>query len=398
MKKQFWTLRYALINILYFAGFCTIHAYAAVFLLDKGFTNTQVGIVLAAANILSALLQPAVAGIIDRGGRITNRIVILFSVLFLLLGCILLLIATNGFILVFTVFGLMYTIQFVYQPIIIAMNFEYAQAGCDINFGLARGLGSAGFAVTSLFLGSAIESYGTNVILYVTIAVMIVSLIIVYTFKKPAVDGQANVDSEEFITDNDQSGQSQNFFVRYKKYTIFLVGTACLFFAHNAINDYMIQIIRNVGGNESQMGYATFLQAILELPVMAMIGILLKKFKVQHLLIFSAVFFFIKSLLILVATGMGGVYVSQACQMGAYALLIPAAAYYADNEMEARDKVKGQAYVNSAITIGGVFSNLVCGRVLDQFGVGSMLTIGMAVALAGAVIVTIAMWGKKKVA
>lgn len=397
MKRQFWTFRYALINILYFAGFCTIHAYAAVFLLDKGFTNTEVGIVLAVSNILSALLQPVCAGFIDRG-KTTNRIVVLLCVLFLLLGCIVLLFSSSSFILVFAVFGLMYTVQFIYQPIIIAMSFEYRQVGCDINFGLARGLGSAGFAVTSLFLGSAIESFGTNVILYVTIVVMILSLIIAYFFKKPAQAEESPI-NEEVLSENkesDQIGQSRNFFIKYKKYTIFLVGVALMFFAHNAINDYMIQIIRNVGGNESQMGYATFLQAILELPVMAMIGFLAKKFKIKWLLVFSAVFFFIKSFLIMIATGMGGVYLSQACQLGAYALLIPAAAYYADMEMDSFDKVKGQAYINSAITIGGVFSSLICGRVLDRFGVKIMLTIGTVAALLGAITVFVAVVGKNR--
>ena len=36
-KKHFWTLRYTLINVTYFAAFCTVHAYAAVYLLDRGF-------------------------------------------------------------------------------------------------------------------------------------------------------------------------------------------------------------------------------------------------------------------------------------------------------------------------------------------------------------------------
>ena len=57
-KPFLWTLRYSLINITYFAAFCTIHAYAAVYLLANGFSNTQVGILLAVANIVSAVFQP----------------------------------------------------------------------------------------------------------------------------------------------------------------------------------------------------------------------------------------------------------------------------------------------------------------------------------------------------
>ncbi|WP_022779759.1 hypothetical protein [Butyrivibrio sp. AE3009] len=52
---------------------------AAVFLLANGFTNTEIGILLAIANISSALCQPLIAGIIDRGGWLTNRRFILIT-------------------------------------------------------------------------------------------------------------------------------------------------------------------------------------------------------------------------------------------------------------------------------------------------------------------------------
>ena len=69
----------------------------------------------------------------------------------------------------------------------------------------------------------------------------------------------------------------------------FEIQTMCFFFAHNMINDFMIQIIRHLGGNETELGYSNFLQAILELPVMALIGIVLKKITADKLLIISGV-------------------------------------------------------------------------------------------------------------
>ena len=68
-----WTLRYTLINATYFSAFCTVHACAAVFLLGNGFSNTEVGVLLAVANIISAIVQPVIAGIIDKQGALTNR-------------------------------------------------------------------------------------------------------------------------------------------------------------------------------------------------------------------------------------------------------------------------------------------------------------------------------------
>ena len=63
------TLRYALIHCFFWMGFATIMGFASVFLLSAGFTNTGVGIVIAASGTVSALLQPVVAAVADRGGR-----------------------------------------------------------------------------------------------------------------------------------------------------------------------------------------------------------------------------------------------------------------------------------------------------------------------------------------
>ena len=57
-EKGSWTIRYILMNVTYFAAFCTIHACAAVFLLAHGFSNTEEGVLLAIANITSAICQP----------------------------------------------------------------------------------------------------------------------------------------------------------------------------------------------------------------------------------------------------------------------------------------------------------------------------------------------------
>ena len=51
--------------------------------------------------------------------------------------------------------------------------------------------------------------------------------------------------------------------------------------------------------------------------------------------------------------------------------------------MEAGDKVKGQAYMTAALTLGGVAGNLSGGIALDVSGVNAMLILGCAFALAG---------------
>ena len=395
--KRFWTARYTLLNVLYFVAFCTIHALAAVYLLANGFSNTEVGILLAVANILSAVFQPIIAGVIDKPGALTNRRFILISVMVILAGSAVLMFIPAYKPIVFVVYVIIYMIQFAYQPVMTALCFEYQKAGCSIFYGLARGLGSASFAVTAFFIGGIVEKTGVRILLIINMVTMVISAIVIYTFKKPTLpEAELSHDQEKNAPQEVAHNNFLDFARAYPAFMWFLLGTICFFFAHNMINDFMIQIIRSLGGGETELGYANFLQAILELPVMAMIGIVLKRITSDRLLILSGVAFFTKTLILVFAANMVMMYVSQSFQLFAYAVFIPASAYYVSSHMSELDQVKGQAFVTSAITVGGVFSNLISGVILDHFGIREMLITGTVVCGIGVVIVFMAFAGRSK--
>ena len=385
-----WTVRYTALNVAYFAAFCTIHAMAAVYLLSNGFNNTEVGVLLAVANIVSAFLQPVIAGIIDKQGFLTNRRFILISVLIILFGSLLLMAVPGNKPVIFFIYALIYMIQFAYQPVMTALCFEYRKAGCNILYGLARGLGSASFAFASMIIGGVVEKNGISILLWVNIVTMVISALIVFTFKKPEVKAGADT-GKEAVTEIAKGHGFVDFVRTYPAFSLFLLGTVCFYFAHNMINDFMIQIIRNLGGGETELGYANFLQAILELPVMALIGVVLKKISADKLLVISGLAFFIKILILVFAGNMPTMYLSQSVQLFAYAVFIPAGAYYVSNTMEELDQVKGQAFITSAITIGGVFSNLISGVILDHSSIRTMLLTGTGVCAVGVVIAVLAM-------
>ena len=148
------------------------------------------------------------------------------------------------------------------------------------------------------------------------------------------------------------------------------------------------------------MGIAVSCAAVLELPTMALIDKIIKKISVKNLLLISAAAFLVKTLLMLIAPNMVVVYISQAMQMFAYAVFIPAGAYFVNQTMARLDQVKGQAYINCSITLGGVFSSLVCGRLLDIKGPHFMLIVSLAVTTAGLVIAFFALkvWRTKTAA
>ena len=395
-KGPSWTIRYTLLNVTYFAAFCTIHAYAAVYLLAHGFSNTEVGILLAVANITSSIAQPLVAGIIDKPNPLTNKKYILASILIIIGGSLLLLLVRDNKPVIFIVFAMIYMVQFTYMPAMTALCFEYRQAGCNIVYGLARGLGSAGFAVTSVIIGGIVEKQGVYILPITTIIVMAASAVVILTFKKP---GQVTDAKETSVisggsksTGGKKAHNNIFEFARiYPAFSLFIVSSVCFFFAHNMINDFMIQIVRELGGAEKELGFANFLQAILELPAMAMIGMVHKKLSSKALLLISGTAFLIKSAMLVFAGSLNVFYVSQSFQFLAYAVFIPATAVYVNETMEELDQVKGQAFITTAITVGGVFSNFASGRIIDSFGVRTALTVGTVVCTIGVIIAFIAM-------
>ena len=221
-NKGFWTGGYTLLNVMYFAAFCTVHAYAAVFLLSRGFSNTQIGILLAAANITSAVFQPYIAGIIDKGGWLTNRRFILISCMIILVGAIGLRFISGNKSVIFVVFAMIYMIQFTYQPVMTALCFEYQKKGCPIYYGLARGLGSAGFAVTSAFIGRAVENHGATLLMTVTAVLMLISAIAMF-FYKPSDHGGRILSDEVGDGSAGTHGSLKLFFQTYPAFLLFIL-------------------------------------------------------------------------------------------------------------------------------------------------------------------------------
>lgn len=412
MNSKYRTFQYTIINVAYFAAYSGVHAYAAVFLLDKGFTNTMIGIVIALANILSVILQPIAAGWIDKYESVTNRKVSILCALGCMACCVGLYFL-SGVAIIFAIYVLLFTLQMVYQPLIQALSFEYNSLGDKINFGLARGLGSCGFAVTSAIIGTVLGSYGISSLQIVNVIAFLVGILMMCAFTAPKslgttfAGGDAEFNTEtnknEGISDRTENEQkAHGSFISFVKYypmfMLFVVGGTFLFYEHNALNDYLIQIITPIGGDESIMGTMVMVAAFLELPAMAGFAFLEKKFGVYKILAFSGIMFTVKTVIMLFATNIFVVYISQACQIFAYALFIPGGAYLAERVMNKSDKTKGQAYINCCITLGGVFSALVGGRVLDLFGVHTMLVIATVLGIIGTIIAVLAIGRLEKLA
>ena len=78
---------------------------------------------------MSVLLQPIMAGFIDKYTNITNRKVSIFCAT-ACLGCCGLLYFAEGKVLIIAIYMLLYVLQMLYQPILQAMYFDAGDFCC----------------------------------------------------------------------------------------------------------------------------------------------------------------------------------------------------------------------------------------------------------------------------
>ncbi len=383
------TTRYALVQGNFWMSFCIIFSYARVYLLSKGLKSSQVGMIMAAAGLMSAVLQPIVADFADRAKVVSLRqIIASFSLIMIVLAGILLIPVLHPILIALVYAGLVAVLQII-TPLVNAAGMEWINQGVPVNFGIARGTGSLLFAAISYIAGVIVSRFSTDVIpaMVVIFYILLFGAILTFRFKSVPEQNQLLQETQRMTVDADADGGMLNFFKRYHKFGLLLIGITVCFASHNILNNFMFQIVAHQGGTSTQMGTAMAIAAAIELPTMVLFSYVIVKIKSSTLLVVSGIFFTIKSFLTFMAGSMMGIYAAQFSQALGFALFVPASVYYVNHLMNEKDRVKGQAYMTVTNTVGSIVGSLLGGALIDYAGVGNMLLASTLIALAGAVII-----------
>lgn len=381
-------IKYALSQVFYFGAFSAMMGYASVYLLDKGFSNSTIGIVLSICSVLAVVLQPMLASYADKHNDIPLRkivSVVLIALIALIAGLILF--PLQGIVLLAIIVAI-FAVEQSIMPLMNSLAFSFEKYGYEVNYGLARGLGSVSYAIVSMILGYLIDMYNPDIlpIFYLIFNLLLIALMQIFVLPKTATIETKEEDTKEEKTETKQLSLIQ-FCAKYKKFMVFVLGFVFVYFAHTIINNFFIQIITNVGGTTSDMGNAVFLAAMLELPTMALFTKVAQKVDCGTLIKISIIMFAVKHGITYIATNMVMIYIAQACQMFAYALFIPASVYYVNNKIDGSDAIKGQSMVTVSMTLAGVIGNLCGGILLDVVGVSNVLLVSVALSILGGIIV-----------
>ena len=380
------TFHYALVQMAYWVSFVCVVNFAAVVLGANGFESSMVGTIIMLAAVLSSFLQSWLGDLADRVPALTpRRITAAMTAAGVALALVLRFVPT-GQAMKAVLYILVICDLYSVQPFITSMCFRYVNCGIQVNFGLARGIGSVASACMSFAMGSLIAAHGVNISLVCFAAVYGILFVISFAFllKK---EQEAELERTHPHPVRRKKGSVLAFFRRYGRFSLFLLGIVVLKAGNQIPFTYMNRIVENVGGTSVHLGRAIAIASVTELPVMAFSKQLIKKFGAPNLLKFCAVFFFAKAALLTFSVSIPMIYFAQSLQMLSFALLIPVATEYCNQVVRLEDQVTGQALTAVAInTLSSAIGNFAGGILLQNIGLRSTLYCALACVGLGIVI------------
>lgn len=377
---------YSFLQIAYWVTSAVVFCFTTVFLQFRGYSNYEIGIVFAVGNIIGFVSQPLIAGYIDRSDRRTLlrciRITAVLAVLLMLAVYFL----PSGSISLIVAYALLVAGNTLLNPLCISLSFYIESWGCGINFSRARALGSLSYAVCNVILGMLVQRVSENAV--PTAFILFSSLLGLATLLFVPGDRahRAAFPERRMQSASEKPSGLLEFARENKRFMLFLLGTATLYFTHGMIGNFMIEFIRSIGGGSEDMGNVLAFMTVVEVPVMLLFGRLTQRFKCSSLLRFAVIMFTVKELMIYLASSLPALYAAEALQAFSFALFVPASVRYVDEVIAKHNAVKGQAFVTSMMTLGSIFASYIGGLLLDTSTPGFTLLVGVIVSAVGTLI------------
>ena len=393
-KNHRTSLAYYIIQGSYWMSICVASNYAAFYLQSRGYTNSQLGLILALGNIAGFILSPSLASIIDRSKRvgIFHCLWVLLAVQGLLLGMFILIPGKS--ILVSLLYGIYMAVVVAINPLNTELCFQLSRWGATVSYSPARGIGSLCYALMALILGQLTLRLGEEMLPFAGLLCLLCqALPLLYICRVKRANSLLTQEAVE--REKPQGLSLGKFILSNGRFSILMLGLALTFFSYNISDYFLINIARSVGGDTGDLGGISAFKAMMEIPVMLMYVRLTRRFRCSSVMCLASLAFAAKSAALALAGSVQGLYAANLFQALSFALMIPAMVQYVNLVVDHKDSAKGQAIANGMMTLGAVFASLIGGPMYDLLSVRTTLVIGTIIALAGTVITLLAVERKK---
>lgn len=401
MEKML-NIKYGCIHGTYWMYYGVAGSFASAFLLARGYSNAEIGIILAVGNILAVFLQPLIADLADRSKKLSLVGVTQISTVLLMVLTLMLFVMKQKSAALWVVYMFIMAWMTTLQPLFNSLAFKLEETGVHINFGACRSVGSLAYAVLCAFLGTMVEAKGVGVLPLsgeIVLLMLLASLWVTKTQFDRMVGEKTGKQAVSVLGEcghvpaaDAEEAEEINlalFVKRNKLFVVLNLAVIGVFFSNSILNNFMLQVVEGVGGTSEDMGRIFSVMAFLEIPALFFFDKIKERFSCQLILKFAAICFTLKVLLIYLAESVTMIYVAHLLQTLSFGLFLPAMVSFIGEVMAKGEAVKGQALYTVMTTASSMLASVLGGIMLDVSGPGFMLLVSTIVTGLGALVLVL---------
>ena len=334
-------------------------SFASVFFKAYGYTDFQIGQLAAISSLVVIVAQPIFGVFADRVLSVKTLIIINLVISACVTGLVYLF--KSNFIMLFICYALISFSEKSLTSLIDSWISIEVRYDASINYGLSRGFGSLGFALSSVIGGVIFEKAGFGTLFILHAAFLLVATIV--TSITPMFFQRSNP-----IAKIEKQPKSVKLYKNWEYIRIVAVATI-LFLGVSVEVTYFPVIFQLSGGTNSQLGVALFIMSLSELVAMASYKKINNLINTQSLMLIALVFYTFKLFFQIFLNNVLLLVMLQLMQGVTYGLFLP-------SFVELVRECCNENNTSTAITvgfavfngIGSVIGNFIAGIISEQFG------------------------------
>ncbi|KUK92459.1 MAG: Major facilitator superfamily MFS_1 [Anaerolineaceae bacterium 46_22] len=360
-----------------------IGPYLAVFLYEKGYSGAQIGLLLGAMPITILVFQPLWSYLSDVFN--TRKRLLFFGSIGAGLAALALGYAPS-FWLAFVCAVLLAAMQAPLMPISTALVLDYLEeTQKPDDYSLIRLWGSLAFAVSSMLIGGL---FIDQLLTY------FVWLVAVLYFLQAGL----SLGLSEWGLENSHSDfKSLDFLIKNPSFAVFLLGSVFIGATINVVLNYQTLFLQFLGASSWMVGSTIALQALIEIPMMAAIPFLLKRFSMRRMIFIGAMVLPIRWLSYIFIKNPNWVLPTQILHSVAVVGFMVIGVSFIDKHISPKWRATGQGLYNAAMSgIGAALGAGLAGMVFEWFDIRAVWLLNLIFGLIGLGLLLLSFRGFRK--
>jgi PPP family 3-phenylpropionic acid transporter len=357
--------------------------YLAVFLYEKGYSGAQIGLLLGAMPITILIFQPLWSYLSDVFN--TRKRLLFFGSIGAGMAALGLGYAPS-FWLAFVCAVLLAAMQAPLMPISNALVLDYLEeTQKPDDYSLIRLWGSLAFAVSSMLIG------GLFIDQLLTYFVWLVAVL--YFLQA----GLSLTLSEWGLEYSHSDFKSLDFLTKNPSFAVFLLGSVFLGATINVVLNYQTLFLQFLGASSWMVGSTIALQALVEIPMMAAIPFLLKRFSMRRMIFIGAMVLPIRWFSYIFIKNPNWVLPTQILHSVAVVGFMVIGVSFIDKHISPKWRATGQGLYNAAMSgIGAALGAGLAGVIFDRFDIRAVWLLNLIFGLIGLGLLLISFRGFRK--